>query len=86
MMNTQTATAKAIDWNKVLRVTFRFALALAVLSFKVTVIVGSAILKFFAAWLASGRKDDAPEYVEPCQPNIGRNPLHEYAPRDHRSI
>ncbi len=85
-MNTHTVTAKAIDWNKVLRVTFRLMWALVVLLFKVTLIVGSAILGFFAAWFASGRSEEANDRTNRCIPNINRDASNEFAPRDHRSI
>ena len=68
-MNTHTTTAKTIDWNKVLRVTFRFAWALVVLLFKVTLIVGSAILGFFVAWLASGEEKTSSARKEERIPN-----------------
>ncbi len=53
-MNTQSATAKAINWNKVLRVTFRFALAISVLAFKLVLIA----LSFIVGLLTSGESTD----------------------------
>ena len=53
MMNPQTATARAINWNKVLRVTFSFAWAVAVLAFKLVLIAFS----FVIGMLTSGKDE-----------------------------
>lgn len=57
MMNTQAATKKEINWNKILRVTFRFAWAVAVLSFKLVLIAFS----FVIGMLTSGRDESTGE-------------------------
>ena len=54
MMNPQAATAKAINWNKVLRVTFRFALAISVLAFKLVLIA----LSFIIGLITTGGDND----------------------------
>lgn len=56
-MNTQAATAKAMNWNKVLRVTFRFAWAVAVLAFKLVLIA----LSFIIGLIVSGKDEDKRE-------------------------
>lgn len=54
MMNTQAATIKASNWNKILRVMFRFAWAVAVLAFKLVLIAFS----FVIGMLTSGKDED----------------------------
>lgn len=55
-MNAQAVTAKpkAINWNKVFRVTFRFALAVSVFAFKLALIA----LAFIVGLLTSGEGTD----------------------------
>lgn len=53
-MNPQTATAKAINWNNVLRVTFRFAWAVTVLALKLAFIA----LTFIVGLFTSGSYED----------------------------
>lgn len=53
-MNTQAANAKAFNWNRVLRVTFRFAWAVTVLAFKLVLIA----LSFVIGMLTSGKDTD----------------------------
>jgi hypothetical protein len=48
-MSTKTAEPIAINWNKVLRVTFRFAFAIAVLAFKLVLIALSFIIGLITA-------------------------------------
>jgi|GEM_PF-6695936 len=55
-MTTQTTTTKTIDWKKVLRFIFRFALALFILLFKLVVAIATFIFKFFVALFDT--KDD----------------------------
>lgn len=53
-MSTQTTAAIAINWKKALRVTFRFALAIVVLGFKLALIAFS----FIVGLLTAGGNDE----------------------------
>jgi hypothetical protein len=57
MMNTQAANTKAINWNRVSRVTFRFAWAVTVLAFKLVLIALSFVIGLFTS-----NKDEAEEH------------------------
>lgn len=58
-MSTQTAAPIAINWNKVLRVTFRFTLAVSILAFKLALIALSFIIGLITAGGDSGHKKNS---------------------------
>lgn len=79
----QTTTAKASNWKKVLRFTFRFALALFILLFKLVVAIATFIIRFFVA-LFSGRsnaEDQAPKGI-PAASFERDSPVNKYEPYD----
>lgn len=58
MMNTQTATAKAIDWSKLLRFLLRFAWATAVFIFRLVLIAFSVIITLITSRRDHQQEDD----------------------------
>lgn len=55
-MNTQTTNAKTIYWKKVLHFTFRFALTVFILLFRLALAIATFIIRFFVALFDT--KDD----------------------------
>jgi hypothetical protein len=60
IMNTQTATAKAINWNKVLHVTFRATWWLLKTLFQLAVVLGTTAFAAFVFLYGNGTNKDEP--------------------------
>jgi hypothetical protein len=61
MMSARAAIAKAIDWHKVFRVTFRFVWAAIVFAFRLVLIAFSFIIGLIAAGDNDDKRDDEDE-------------------------